>query len=250
MIKHNKSGIVIVLLLVLALSGMATASAAAPQAPDAPVGTTFTYQGRLIDGGIAANGAYDLRFRLFDAATGGAQVGATLQSPDVPVSGGYFTVALNFADYFDGEARWLEVEVRPGASTGNYTPLTPRTSLTGVPYALGLRPGATVNTTTTDVPALKLNAPNANSNALVATGNGLGYAVVYAENLSTSGYGLYGKSGGGIAVYGRSGGGSISDPALAFRAIARTTAYVERVTLAFGARVLIQGSTGVAPVME
>ncbi len=169
----------------------------------------------MIDGGIAANGAYDLRFRLFDAATGGAQVGATLLSPDVPVSGGYFTVALNFADYFDGEARWLEVEVRPGASTGSYTLLTPRTSLAGVPYALGLRPGATVNTTATNVPALRLNAPNANSNALVATGNGLGYAVVYAENLSTSGssgYGLYGKSGGGTAVYGESGGGSASDP--------------------------------------
>ena len=71
------------------------------------------------------------------------------------MSGGYFTVALNFADYFDGATRWLEVEVRPGASTGNYTPLTPRTSLTGVPFTLGLRPGATVNTTTTDVPALR-----------------------------------------------------------------------------------------------
>jgi len=195
MFKHNKPGIFIALLLVLALSGMATAGAAAPDGPDAPVGTTFTYQGRLTDGGIAANGTYDLRFRLFDAATGGAQVGATLLSPDVPVSGGYFTVVLNFADYFDGEARWLEVEVRPGASTGNYTPLTPRTSLAGVPYALGLRPGATVNTTAANVPALRLNAPSANSNALVATGNGNGYAVIYAEDLSTTGgYGLYGKS--------------------------------------------------------
>ena len=104
------------------------------------------------------------------------------------MSGGYFTVALNFADYFDGAARWLEVEVRPGASTGNYTPLTPRTSLTGVPYALALRPGATVNTTTANLPALKLNAPNANSNALVATGNGNGYAVIYAEDLSATGW--------------------------------------------------------------
>ena len=75
MIKRNKPGIFIVFLLVLALSGMATASAAAPDGPDVPVGTTFTYQGRLIDGGIAANGAYDLRFRLFDAATGGAKWG-------------------------------------------------------------------------------------------------------------------------------------------------------------------------------
>ena len=132
-------------------------------------------------------------------------MGTKLLFRDVPVSAGYFTVVLNFADYFEGEARWLEVEVRPGASTGNYTLLTPRTSLTGVPYALGLRPGATVNTTTTNVPALKLNAPNANSNALVATGNGEGYAVVYAEDLSTNGlggYGLYGKSTTGDGVRG------------------------------------------------
>jgi hypothetical protein len=127
----------------------------------------------------------------------------------VPVSGGYFTVLLNFADYFDGEARWLEVEVRPGASTGSYTPLTPRTSLAGVPYALGLRPGAIVNTTTTDVPALRLNAPSANSNALVATGNGNGYAVVYAEDVSTTfGYGLYGKSTRGDGVRGLSQNGT------------------------------------------
>ena len=190
------------------------ASAAAPDTPNAPVGTAFTYQGRLTDGGAPANGAYDLRMRLFDAASGGTQVSTNWLFDDVAVSAGYFTVVLNFADYFDGEARWLAVEVRPGASTGSYTVLTPRKSLRGVPYALGLRPGATVNTTTANVPALRLNAPNANSNALVATGNGNGYAVVYAENLSTSGYGLYGKSGGGTAVYGTSGGGSFSDPGI------------------------------------
>ncbi len=36
MIKRNNPGIFIVLLLVLALSGMATASAAAPEAPTRP----------------------------------------------------------------------------------------------------------------------------------------------------------------------------------------------------------------------
>ncbi len=209
MIKRSNFRIVLVLLLVLALSGMASAGAAAPDGPDAPVGSAFTYQGRLIDGGVPANGAYDLRMRLFDAASGGTQVSTNWLFGDVAVSGGYFTVVLNFADYFDGEARWLEVEVRPGASTGSYTVLTPRTSLTGVPYALGLRPGATVNTTTTNMPALRLNAPSANSNALVATGNGGGYAVVYAEDLSTNGgYGLYGKSTAGDGVIGLSQSGT------------------------------------------
>ncbi len=207
MIKHNKPGIFIVLLLVLALSGMASAGAAAPDAPDVPVSPIFTYQGRLIDGGVPANGAYDMLFRLYDAATGGAQVGATLLAPDVSVSGGYFTTELGFIPGFDGNARWLEVEVRPGASTGSYTPLSPRTSLTAQPYALGLMPGATVNTTTTNVPALGLNAPSANSNALVATGNGNGYAVVFSEDTSaTGGYGVYGKSANGWGVFGQATG--------------------------------------------
>jgi hypothetical protein len=39
-------------------------------------GSAFTYQGHLNDGGAAANGTYDLRFALFDAANGGNQVGS------------------------------------------------------------------------------------------------------------------------------------------------------------------------------
>ncbi|MCA9275763.1 MAG: hypothetical protein KDA29_07040 [Phycisphaerales bacterium] len=36
----------------------------------------FTYQGSLNDNGAPANGEYDLIFRLYDAASGGAQLGA------------------------------------------------------------------------------------------------------------------------------------------------------------------------------
>ncbi len=170
MLKQYKHIVFTAILLMLALSGIVTAGAAAPDAPNAPVSTAFTYQGRLTDGGSPANGVYDLRFSLFDDASAGAQVGSTVTVDDVPVSGGYFTVALDFgATVFQGAARWLKVEVRPGASAGSYTALTPRTALAGVPYALSLRPGATVNTTTTDVPALNLNAPNANSNAYTNT---------------------------------------------------------------------------------
>ena len=68
-----------------------------------PVGTTFTYQGRLTDAGNPANGAYDLQLRLFDAASGGAQVGPTLARDDVVVTNGLFTVSLDFgASAFNG----------------------------------------------------------------------------------------------------------------------------------------------------
>ena len=33
-------------------------------------GTAFIYQGQLKNGGVLATGPHDLRFRLFDAATG------------------------------------------------------------------------------------------------------------------------------------------------------------------------------------
>jgi hypothetical protein len=35
------------------------------------VGTGFTYQGFLKEGGSPADGAYDLEFRLYDAESGG-----------------------------------------------------------------------------------------------------------------------------------------------------------------------------------
>jgi len=38
-------------------------------------GTALTYQGRLNDGTNPANGSYDLRFGLYNAASGGAQQG-------------------------------------------------------------------------------------------------------------------------------------------------------------------------------
>jgi hypothetical protein len=38
-----------------------------------PLGTAFTYQGRLADGGQLANGSCDLRFSLSDAEFGGSR---------------------------------------------------------------------------------------------------------------------------------------------------------------------------------
>src|SRR5215510_12299838 len=46
----------------------------------------FTYQGRLTDGGIPANGNYDLQFALFDSLSGATQVGSTQTIPNVSVS--------------------------------------------------------------------------------------------------------------------------------------------------------------------
>ncbi|MGB9724108.1 MAG: hypothetical protein ACPL7G_09455, partial [Chloroflexia bacterium] len=109
------------------------------------VGTAFTYQGYLKQGGNPYNGNCDFRFSLWDAETEGTPVGATQSKTGVPVSNGFFTIPdLDFgADAFPGETRWLEIAVKC-AGDADYTTLAPRQALTAAPYALGLRPGATV----------------------------------------------------------------------------------------------------------
>ena len=101
-----------------------------------PVGTAFTYQGRLIDSNVPADGLYDFQFRLFDSDVGGGQVGSDLSIVDVNVIDGYFTIELDFGNVFTGELRWLEIDVREGESTGNFTMLSPRQKITAVPYAI------------------------------------------------------------------------------------------------------------------
>lgn len=109
---------------------------AATEAPLAPLGTAFTYQGYLTEDGSPASGNFDFRFILYDASAGGSQVGATLNLDDRAVDQGYFTVTLDFgASAFNGQSRWLEVGVRPGDSSGEYTTLSPRQALTTAPYA-------------------------------------------------------------------------------------------------------------------
>src|SRR5437870_6131802 len=98
--------------------------------------SSFTYQGRLTDGGTAANGNYDLQFVLFDSLSGGAQVGSTQTINTVAVSNGVFTVSLDFgANAFNGANRFLEISARP-TGAGSFTLLTPRQQITATPYAV------------------------------------------------------------------------------------------------------------------
>jgi hypothetical protein len=104
----------------------------------APMGTAFTYQGRLDDNGQPANGYFDLQYRLFDAEIGGNQVGVTVIKEDILVTKGLFIIPdLNFGlGIFNGEASWLEIGVRPAGSNGSFTILSPLQSLTATPYAV------------------------------------------------------------------------------------------------------------------
>lgn len=124
--------VTLALLLALITVGLLAGAARAQVAP----ATVFTYQGSLEDDGEPADGAYDFQFRLYGAPGEGTPIGSALSRDDVVVEDGIFTVALDFGPVFDGGPRFLELSVRPGASTAAYTTLAPRQELTAAPLAL------------------------------------------------------------------------------------------------------------------
>ena len=69
----------------------------APPAQSA-LGTGFTYQGRLDEGGTPANDSSDPRFILFDGDFGGAQVGSIVALEDVAVTNGLLTEQTDGTD--------------------------------------------------------------------------------------------------------------------------------------------------------
>lgn len=106
-----------------------------PQSPQAPAGSSFTYQGRLIKNGQPISDSCDLQFHLWDAATSGAFLNSNTFN-SVPISNGLFTVQLDYGSVtFNGDERWIETAVR---CTGDvdYITLSPRTKLTAAPYAI------------------------------------------------------------------------------------------------------------------
>jgi len=129
-------GLLVILLLALAV-GTSLAQGPGPQGVAATVGTAFTYQGRLLRSGTPVDDTCDFRFTLWDAQSGGSQVGSALDKAGVSVSEGLFAVQLDFGgDAFQGDARWLQVEVKCGSDT-DYTDLG-RQPITPAPYALAL----------------------------------------------------------------------------------------------------------------
>jgi lysophospholipase L1-like esterase len=98
-------------------------------------GTAFTYQGSLNNGGVPANGVYDLAFELYNTNSGGDAVTGPLTNSATMVSNGLFVVTLDFGDVFNGSNYWLDVSVRTNG-TGPFIELLPRQPITSVPYAI------------------------------------------------------------------------------------------------------------------
>lgn len=118
----------------LMLAGMV---AAVTPASAEPMGTAFSYQGQLKQGGVPVNGPHIFLVTLWNDASStdsGAVVGAVMVTASA--TNGLFTMELDFGpDAFNGEARWLEFELCDTGACNVITPLSPRQEVTATPYA-------------------------------------------------------------------------------------------------------------------
>lgn len=151
--------------------------------------STFTYQGQLSSNGVAATGLFEARFTLFDAATSGGQIASPVNVSFLGVTNGLFNVPLTFgAAAFDGNARWLEIAVRPNGDTNALTTLAPRQALNATPYAVraAFFNGALASTNLTG----KINDTNLSVNVALLTNNAVFTRSVTASNFIGSGLNL------------------------------------------------------------
>ena len=139
----------------------------------ASLGTAFTYQGKLADGGQSANGSYDFRFMLYDVASGGSAVAAPITNSAVGVTNGLLTTELDFgAGAFTGDARWLEIAVRTNGG-GGFATFPMRQRVTATPYALyTFQAGSAAAVASNSVMAEGLSTPVAPAAGQVLTFNG------------------------------------------------------------------------------
>lgn len=124
-------------LLVAVVAALALLVAGLPGTGQAqtPVGTGFSYQGQLVRDGAPVSDTCSFTATLFDAATGGTQVGNRQTLSAIPVTGSLFTLHLDFGtNVFTGPARYLELGVRCSDDAATST-LAGRARIDAVPYA-------------------------------------------------------------------------------------------------------------------
>jgi hypothetical protein len=147
--------VLIALVLIISLAVIAAAQdGGQPEngEPDSAMSVTtdvasgFSYQGVLTEGGAPVNGNRDMQFRLYSGST---QVGSAI-SKKVAIHQGQFNVFLSWSrDRIDGKA--LSLEVRAKDKHGVWRNLG-KTTLHPVPYAMSLKPGAWVRTSSNVIP--------------------------------------------------------------------------------------------------
>ena len=155
--------------------------------------TAFTYQGQLNSSNAPATGSYDFRFQIYNANN--SVVAGPLTNAPVGVTNGLFTVTLDFgASIFNGSTRSLEIGVRGYGDTNAYAVLSPRQTLTSVPYAIQAINASNAVALTAPLPATNMTGiiPNAllSPNVAILTNNVIFSGNVTATNFTGNGSGL------------------------------------------------------------
>ncbi len=136
---------------------------------------TLNFQARLQKGAgqIAPDGNYNVRFKLYDASTGGTLLWTETRdynggSPDnrVRVANGYLSVDLGAITSFPSTIPWdqqlyLTMDIG-GTGTSNSWDgeMSPRLSLTAVPYAFNAKTASELTTSSgANIATLSINAP-------------------------------------------------------------------------------------------
>lgn len=110
---------------------------------------SFTYQGKLMDGGAPANGFYDINFFVYDSEVGGALVPGGLKFlTNIQVVDGFVEAFVQFGvtgSVFDSDqTRWLQLSVKEVGQQG-FTVLAPRQRMAPAPLAnYALRSGTSL----------------------------------------------------------------------------------------------------------
>jgi hypothetical protein len=152
----------------------------------APLGTAFTYQGRLIEGTNAYTGNAEFQATLWDVASGGTALATNASgSVIVGVTNGLFVLPLDFGTNFPGTVRWLQLEVR--TTIGAFTTLSPRQALTPAPYAL--------YASSADTAATASSVPAANITGTLSDTSLSGNVALLNGNQSFSGANTFGNAG-------------------------------------------------------
>lgn len=101
----------------------------------------MTYQGRLSDTNVAANGNYNLTFTFYETATGGTPFPKVISLNNVPVTNGIFSVRLDVASVFENSFKinFVEIAVQKSDLSDAPTVLAPRQPINAVPYALNAK---------------------------------------------------------------------------------------------------------------
>ncbi|HNT25761.1 MAG TPA: hypothetical protein PKM21_15430 [Anaerolineales bacterium] len=136
---------IILSVLFLGVIGAAAQTGSQPESglqtgPEAVLHNNFTYQGYITDEtGVPLTDECNIRFGLWDAASGGSQIGTyDDNNADVQIVDGYFTASVNDGNEFgstsfNGQARYLSISL---TCTDFQETLSPRQPLTAVPYAI------------------------------------------------------------------------------------------------------------------